>query len=301
MKRFYIIANTMKEKALAAQERLLSYLEDKGAVCYISADMSASQAETSVSHIGAPDPARRSVSRSREQGYRYTDASRIPADTECVLVLGGDGTLLQASRDLIDLGLPLLGINLGTLGYLAEIEMSGARSAMDALLEDQFTIENRMMLRGEVRRGGQTLLQDIALNDIVISRRGPLKVIEFTIYVNETLLCSYRADGIIAATATGSTGYSLSVGGPIVAPNASLILLSAIAPHTLNSRPIVLPDDVSITVEVGGQAAEVSFDGDINLKLRSGDRIVIQRAQQSTKLLKIHNTSFVENLRMKMN
>ncbi len=288
MKNFYIIANTRKEPAVIAARRLQTYLQEQGKTC-----------EISPTGDGEGDT------------FRYTDARLVPENTECVLVLGGDGTLLQASRDLVGTGLPLLGINLGTLGYLAEIGMGDAYDALDRLIRDQYTQEMRMMLTGTVIRGGKKLLDDIALNDIVIGRRGPLKVIDFTIYVDETLLCSYRADGIIVSTPTGSTGYSLSAGGPIVAPDASLMLLTAVAPHTLNSRTIVLPDHVEITVSIDGKeppsagelpvgSADVSFDGDTSLRLLPGDRIRVRKAELSTQLVKIHNTSFVENLRHKM-
>ena len=163
------------------------------------------------------------------------------------------------------------------------------------------------MLTGTASRGEQILVQDIALNDIVISRRGHLRVVDFRIYVDDSFLCSYRADGIILSTATGSTGYSLSAVGPIVSPTANLMLLTAIAPHTLNSRTIVLPDDVTVTVEFSGEetacldGAEVIFDGDTSKELHSGDRIRIRRSGSSTKLIKLQQTSFVEILRKKMN
>ena len=168
--------------------------------------------------------------------------SQIPEDTQCVLVIGGDGTLLQASRDLQEKNIPLLGINMGTLGYLAEVEESGVRDALDKLLADEYVVEERMMLEGAAFHNGKQILQDIALNDIVIGRQGRLRILDFRVYVNGEFLNASSADGIILSTPTGSTGYSLSVGGPIVSPEASLILISHIAPHTLNNRSIVLPE-----------------------------------------------------------
>ncbi len=283
MDRFYIIANREKEAAIQAADQIRQYLEAQGKSCLIQGNTSA------------------------DVPYKYTDPRHIPEGTQCVLVLGGDGTLLQASRDLMGTSLPLLGINLGTLGYLAEIELVNVQEALDRLISDRYSIESRMMLRGNVIRDGEVLVSDIALNDIVIGRRGPLRVIDFQVYVNGAFLCSYRADGIIVSTATGSTGYSLSAGGPIVSPDASLMLMTAIAPHTLNSRPVVLPDHVEITVEVAGRGAqaqdgaEVTFDGDTAFAVEPGDRILIRKAHQMTKLVKIHNTSFVQILRKKMN
>lgn len=285
MDSFYVITNHVKDPNLEKTNLIKNYLEEKGKVCYVQ-------------DSGAQD---------KEHRYKYTDAARIPEDVECVLVLGGDGTLLQASRDLVDTRLPLLGINMGTLGYLAEIEHQNIRAALDKLMNGEFTIEERMMITGSVFQKNKKLMTDMALNDIVIGRRGRLRVVNFNIYVDDVFLCSYRADGIIISTPTGSTGYSLSAGGPIVAPDASLMLLTAIAPHTLNSRTIVLPDGVKITVELGSinmldnERAEVTFDGDTSMKLNVGNSIEVTRSEKITRLIKINNTSFVEILRKKMN
>ena len=282
---FYIITNHVKDPELEKTNLIKNYLEEKGKICYVQ-------------DSGGQEEDRR---------YKYTDASRIPADVECVLVLGGDGTLLQASRDLVDTGIPLLGINMGTLGYLAEIEHQGIREALDKLIAGEFTTEKRMMIAGSVYQNGKKLMEDLALNDIVIGRRGRLRVVDFNIYVDDVFLCSYRADGIIISTPTGSTGYSLSAGGPIVSPDASLMLLTAIAPHTLNSRTIVLPDDVKISVELGSsnlldnEGAEVTFDGDTSMKLNVGSSIEVTKSEKSIRLIKINNTSFVQILRRKMN
>lgn len=284
MNTFYIIANQSKPSCLEYAARLRKYLEEKGKTCYVQLQKDA-----------------------LKNPYHYTDPASIPPQVECVLVLGGDGTLLQAARDLVELGLPMLGINLGTLGYLAGIEAEHALAALDRLMEDAYIPEKRMMLAGTVLCAGKSAVKDLALNDIVITRRGHLRVVDFNIYVDDSFLCAYRADGIILATATGSTGYSLSAGGPIVSPTASLILLTAIAPHTLNSRTVVLPDDVEVTVEIGGgmescgDGAEVIFDGDVSAALQVGDKIQIRRSQKQTTLLKLNQTSFVEILRRKMN
>lgn len=281
---FYVITNYNKDPQFATAKQIKSYLEEKGGKCYIQ-------------QCGAGNSTGE---------YKYTDAGRIPEDVECVLVLGGDGTLLQAARDLVDRGLPLLGVNMGTLGYLAEIEHTNIRPALDRLILDQFSVETRMMLHGAAFHQGKRRLDDVALNDIVIRRNGRLRVLDFKIYVDQVFLTSYSADGIILSTPTGSTGYNLSVGGPIVAPQASLILLSAVAPHTLTSRPIVLPDDVEITVETNarhgadGDGADAVFDGDTSVKLHSGDRIVITKSDRQVRLIKTKNTSFLEILREKM-
>ena len=284
MDTFYIITNYQKDPEMTVAHEIREYLKLKGKTCYIQ------QKEVE-------DPQGR---------YRYTDAQHVSDEVECVLVLGGDGTLLQAARDLVDRSIPLLGINMGTLGYLAEIDRKNIFPALDKLIGGEYTVEHRMMLTGTAFHQSRRMLADIALNDIVISRNGRLRVVDFNVYVDGAFLSSYTADGIIISTPTGSTGYNLSVGGPIVAPEASLILLTAIAPHTLNSRPIVLPDFVEITIEIGTNhgtdidGAEATFDGDTSVKLSSGDRIVITRSMREALMIKTKNTSFLEILREKM-
>ena len=244
MDKFYIIANSEKDEGLKVSERVAKYLESKGKSCTI----------------------RPASFGNRAPFTHYTDIRTIPDDVECVIVLGGDGTLLQAARDVVSRQIPLLGINLGTLGYLAEID-----------------------------------------KDSIIGREGPLRVIRFNNYVNGEFLNSYTADGIIISTATGSTGYSLSAGGPIVSPETNIMIMTPVAPHTLNTRSIIFPAEDEITVEVtegaqknGEGKAVASFDGDTNISMNVGDRIVIKRSVSDTKIIKISNISFLEVLRTKM-
>ena len=284
MDKFYIITNRDKDQNLRFTEEIVQYLKEHGKKCQVQ------QAERRV-----------------EGEYHYTDPALIPEDTQCILVLGGDGTLLQAARDVVHREIPMLGINLGTLGFLAEIDKTSIYTALDKLFEDDYEIEERMMLTGTVWRVDKITGQDVALNDIVISRVGPpLRVIGFNNYVNDGYLNSYNADGIIIATPTGSTGYSLSCGGPIISPNAAMTVMTPIAPHTLNTRSIIFPEDDVITVELGEGRRQIqenglaSFDGDVEVPMSTGDRIVIKKASVSVKILKLNHLSFVEVLRQKM-
>ena len=284
MDKFYIITNRDKDQNLRFTEEIVQYLKEHGKKCQVQ------QAERRV-----------------EGEYHYTDPALIPEDTQCILVLGGDGTLLQAARDVVHREIPMLGINLGTLGFLAEIDKTSIYTALDKLFADDYEIEERMMLTGTVWRGDKITGQDVALNDIVISRVGPpLRVIGFNNYVNDGYLNSYNADGIIIATPTGSTGYSLSCGGPIISPNAAMTVMTPIAPHMLNTRSIIFPEDDVITVELGEGRRQIqenglaSFDGDVEVPMSTGDRIVIKKASVSVKILKLNHLSFVEVLRQKM-
>ncbi len=267
MDKFYVITNKSKDTTLKITKRMKEYLGSKGKECVLA-----------------------------ENGLS------MPKDTDCVLVLGGDGTLIRAARELHSYDVPILGINMGTLGYLTEVEVQNIESAIDQLLTDEPVVEARMMLKGTLNEQ----LEDIALNDIVLARLGSLHVIRFHLYVNGKLLNTYQADGIIISTPTGSTAYNLSAGGPIVEPTASMIVITPICPHALNTSSIVLSADDEIVLEVAQgrdgemEEAGVSFDGDRNVKVHTGDRIVIQKAEETTKLLKLSKVSFLETLRKKM-
>lgn len=283
MDRFYIITNSDKDPQLEITESIADYLRKHGKICSIQ-----------------------QASRKQEGAYHYTDPSLIPDGTQCIIVLGGDGTLLQAARDVVHKDIPLLGINLGNLGFLAEVDKQSVYPALDRLMAGDYEVEERMMLLGRVYRGERLIGEDIALNDIVIGRDGHLRVVRFKNYVNGEYLNAYNADGIIISTPTGSTGYSLSAGGPIVSPNASMIIMTPVAPHTLNTRSIIFPAEDVITVEIGKgrhrdcEKGIASFDGDAAVPMMTGDCIEIRQAEVKTKILKLNHQSFVEVLRCKM-
>ena len=223
-----------------------------------------------------------------------------------MLVLGGDGTLIQAARDTIKRNIPLLGFNFGTLGFLAEIEKENMYTALDKVMSDEYYLESRMMLTGTVYRDGEEIKTDIALNDIVLNRSGALRTINYEIYVNGDFLYSCPADGIIISTPTGSTGYNLSARGPIVSPSSAMILLTPICPHSLTSSSIVLSAEDKVAVKVGpgrkntNEAAVVTFDGSQSVNLIVGDYVEITQAKETTRLVKISKKSFVETVRKKM-
>ena len=281
MDKFFIIANRQKDKELKTARKVEAYLNSKGKSCIL----------------------REETSEQKVRSNHYTDVEKIPKDVECIIVIGGDGTLLQAARDVVNRQIPLLGINMGTLGYLAEIDRSSIDGALNHLMLDEYTIEKRMMLNGKVYHKEELIAEDVALNDIVIGRDGPLHVTRFHNYVNGEFLNSYTADGIIIATATGSTGYSLSAGGPIVSPETNILIMTPVAPHT---RSVIFPAEDEITVEIGegSQGCEakavVSFDGDTNVPMRTADRVAIRRSVKDTQIIKISNISFLEVLRRKM-
>lgn len=279
MKHFYLIVNKEKENAEKGAEMIAEYLSRQGCECLWDQE--------------PPDTSE----------YRYTDGRKVPQETECVIVLGGDGTLIQASRDLAGRNLPLFGVNMGHLGYLTQICCErDILTAMDELLADRYRLEHRMMLQGRVISDGRTVAEDIALNDIILGRMG-LHTLKYDLYVNGEFFNEYTADGMIMATPTGSTAYNLSAGGPIAAPESDLIIMTPICPHTLNSRSIVLSSENRIMLKVtGGEDREqfLSFDGDTVVKLRRGDRIEVERSEITTTLVQLSQVSFLENIRKKM-
>lgn len=283
MNKFYIITNSEKDKELTVTGQIAEYLIQNGCICHVQQEQ-----------------------KKMGDSYHYTNPELIPEDTECIIVLGGDGTMLQGARDVVHTNIPLFGINLGTLGFLAEVDRQSVYPALQKLMEDDYEVEERMMLKGTVYRGEEILGEDIALNDIVIGREGHLRVVSFKNYVNGEYLNSYNADGIIISTPTGSTGYSLSAGGPVVSPGASMMIMTPIAPHTMNTRSIIFPAEDVITVEIGrgrhqdSEKGVASFDGDAVVPMVTGDKIVIRKASVKTKILKLNHLSFVEVLRQKM-
>lgn len=282
MKKFYLVTNWRKPMAAEKAAYIRQYLEERDCTCYQETE---GQAQPGIS-------------------YKYTDASGVPEDVECVITLGGDGTLIQAARDLAGRNLPLLGINLGTLGYLTQVGKEEEIATMlDDLIADRYQLEQRMMLDGKAYHKGVRSFSDVALNEIVITRRDLLQVLTFYIYINGEYLNQYKADGMIIATPTGSTAYNLSAGGPIVAPTASITILTPICPHTLNSRSVVFSAGDHIRIEIAGEESRgpvAVFDGDTTTELYAGDYIDIGKAEIQTTLVKLKNISFLDNLRNKM-
>lgn len=271
---FYIITNKLKDKDYAITNEIRQYIEDHGKTCFLS----------------------------EKDGEGHIIPGTVPEEAQCGLVLGGDGTLIRAVRDLGEHSLPLLGINLGTLGYLADVELKDFRGALDRLFEGQPDIEERMMLEGAFRNSRK----DIAMNDIVLAREGKVRIVSFNIYVNGALLNTYQADGVILSTPTGSTGYNLSAGGPVVEPTAQMIVITPICSHALNTSSVVLSADDIIEVEVCegryGRQEQVSlcFDGAEQTTLVTGERVCIRRAAQTAKLIKLSRESFMKTMRKKM-
>lgn len=279
MKNFYIIVNKNKDNNRLVLDQVLTGLEKRGCTYRVS------EGEF-------------------QRGKRFTSVSDVPENTECVITLGGDGTLIRAARDLAETKIPIIGINLGTLGYLTEMSRDGnVEELLDALTLDHYQIQDRMMLRGRIYHGGELLADDIALNDIVMTREGDLRVLKFKIYVDGQFLYEYSADGVLVSTPTGSTAYNLSAGGPIAQPDGELLILTPICPHTLTSRTIVLGAESKVTIEISPnneQCQVAAFDGDTQIMMEPGDHIEIERSERITRVVRLDHRSFLDILKHKM-
>ena len=242
----------------------------------------------------------------KAKGEGFTDLSGITDDTEGIIIIGGDGTMIQAARELVRFDLPIIGIDLGTLGYLAEVEPDDIEDALDRLFSGEYHIEERMLLEGTVITEGKESCKGHALNDIVLGRSGFSRIITVKVKANDQLLGNYRGDGIIIATPTGSTAYNLSAGGPILLPNAGAFAITPICPHSLDMRSVVVSatDEINITVmqskKSQNEEVVVSFDGNNGLLLTTGDTVRIKRAEDTTKLIKLDEGGFINNLREKI-
>ena len=284
MKKFALLTNYSKDKRLVYTRMIKTYITENGGSYWIPR------------YISEPD-------KDGDQRYDFSD---MPEDIECVLVLGGDGTLLQAARELLQRHIPLLGINLGTLGFLTSAEKSELPKCLDSVLDDSCSIDERMMLEGVAYHGSEKIQMNIALNDVIIARAGFSRLVELKIYVNGELLSIYNADGIIVSTPTGSTGYSLSAGGPIIFPQTDVIVITPICPHSLQARSLVVSGEDRIMIEIGRrrktqkEEAMVTFDGRSAQELETGDRIEISKAPETTQLIRLKGRSFYQVLQNKI-
>lgn len=276
MNKFLIVANTDKDINLKLSQDIVAYIKEKGAKAVVVSDM--------------------------QQHYNGTTIKpEYLEDVEAVIVLGGDGTMLRAAHSIGTYQVPLLGVNLGTLGFLTEVEESNAYKAIDRLLADDYSIEKRMMIEG---RTGDTSFS--CLNDVVITRAGFSRIIGLNIYVNEQLLDTYEADGVIVATPTGSTGYNLSAGGPIISPKSKAVVVTPISPHSLTSKSVVFDSADRIRIEVVKKRrtqeteAIVSFDGADNVELSAGESVEVTCSEREIQLIKMYDVSFYSVLREKI-
>lgn len=280
MKRLGVVAKPDAAAAASALRRLLRWAEGRGLAVVLDKETAALVPEA---------------------GLPATSRAELPAQAEALVVLGGDGTLLSVARAVGDLGLPILGVNLGGLGFLTATTLEDMVPALDALLDGAMVVEERMMLTARVRRGSHVAGAFLALNDVVVMKAAMSRIIDFTVSVEGQLATAYRADGLILATPTGSTAYSLSAGGPILFPTMDALVLTPICSHTLTNRPIVLPATQRVEVTMlTTQEVMLTVDGQVGFALREGDRVEVERAAARIRLARFPHAHFFAVLRTKL-
>jgi NAD+ kinase len=278
MKRIGIIAKGNKPEAVQVVKELVNWLKDRKVECVVDTAIA-----KAVSH-----PA--------------LDKQEMPGAVEMVVVLGGDGTLLAAARALQKKPIPILGVNLGGLGFLTEITLAELYPMLEAILRGEYKTDERMLLEARVWRKEKVIEDFTVLNDVVINKAALARIIELETMVDNVYLTTFRADGLIIATPTGSTGYSLSAGGPIVYPSLQSIIITPICPHNVTNRPIICPQEAAISVTLcsGDQEVFLTLDGQVGFKMQLKDRVEVMRGKGSVKLIKSPARDYFEVLRTKL-
>lgn len=232
-------------------------------------------------------------------GYVFGDILK----TDVIIALGGDGTLIKAARMSAPYNIPVLGVNFGHLGFLTELNRKDLKTALEKLKNREYYIEERMMLNAKIINGKQILQEYDALNDVVISRKSSSRMICVKVKVNNYLLDNYYADGVIIASPTGSTGYSLSAGGPVLDPSMSMIIITPICPHSLHSRSTALSDDKEVILEPDlsyNNNIAVTIDGQVNVDIKEKMKVVVNKSDKTVKLIRFDHYNFYELLRTKL-
>ncbi|MFQ5990873.1 MAG: NAD(+)/NADH kinase [Nitrospiraceae bacterium] len=228
--------------------------------------------------------------------------SQLATLCDLILVLGGDGTMLTAARLVEERGVPILGVNMGGLGFLTETSLDHLYPTLERIFRKEFVIEERLMLRARIDRHGDKVAQATVLNDVVVSKGTLARMIEMHLAINGQFVTSLRGDGMIVSTPTGSTAYSLSAGGPIIDPSIQSLMLTPICPHTLTHRPLLIPSDavMEVTLTSQDEGAMATFDGQVGVALTQGDTVTIGASDHRTKLVRFPDRTYYDVLRMKL-
>lgn len=227
---------------------------------------------------------------------------KAPTDLFCIVVLGGDGTFLSAVRWVQDTGIPILGVNLGAFGFLTEAPADQIFPIMEKIVKEDFATQERILLIGKVLRDGKEVACQTVLNDVVVNKEALARIAHIHTYIDDDYLTTFKADGLIVATPTGSTAYSLSAGGPIVYPSLETILLAPICPFTLINRPLIVPDTVTIKIKLEERDSNIflTFDGQVGLQVTHKDIIIVQKAPHTIKMIRTPGQSYYDVLKARL-
>ncbi len=279
MNRIGVFAKRSNPDAVVVARELTAWLQERGIEVFVEQRLAKNMGDA--------------------EGY---PGGSIPAMVHMIIVLGGDGTLISVTRKVGDLRVPILGVNLGSLGFLTEIPLEELYPVLEKVLEGDFTVTSRLMLEAVVRREGQEVDRYQVLNDVVINKGALARIIDMEVMVDDDYLTTFKADGLIISTPTGSTAYNLAAGGPIIYPGLNCLVISPICPHMLTNRPVIVSDQSIIRIEVKFQDEDVVFtgDGQVGMPLRGGDVVEIRKSRSSSLLVKSPSKDFFEVLRTKL-
>lgn len=278
MKKIGIICKAGRPEPLEILKDIIPQIKKKGAEVFVDVE--------SAQSIGI-------------EGHPRSD---IPQLVEAVLVLGGDGTMLSVARLVCEQGIPIVGVNIGGLGFITEFQRNEIYEAIDRLFSEDCTFEDRLMLTAGVFRHGEKIAEYTALNDVVINKGALARIVELETLINGDYVTTFKSDGLIVSTPTGSTAYCLSAGGPILYPTLESIALTPICPHTLTNRPIVLPDNVLIEIFLKSVSEDVflTMDGQVGYSLRQNDKVAVQKSPFKARILMPCQRDFFQVLRTKL-
>ncbi len=280
MRKIAIIPNNLKDIGLLNTKKIVNYLIGKAKI-YMDVKFAAADVDVN-----------------------YIEYQKLYEEADIIIALGGDGTILQCAEKAAKAGTPILGINLGRIGFMTEIEIYNLKSALDSLLNGDYTVEKRMMMKVAVKSGDVIREYCHALNDVVVSKSDGARLIGVELYTDGNLVNRYIADGLVIATPTGSTGYSVSAGGPVADPRMSLYIATPICAHTLSARSAVLPSEKQIRIRLDDtyphSMAIVSADGDVQTKIQGAEEVVITKSEYEFQLIKIGNQSFYDTVLKKL-
>jgi NAD+ kinase len=278
MKKIGIIGKTGKLETLDILKELVPWLKSRGHEVYVD------------------------IENATVMNIEGTPRSQISSLIDMIIVLGGDGTMIGVARLVAEKGIPILGVNIGGLGFLTAVSRDELYEVLDRVLVDDCHVEERIMLNACVLRHSECIAEYVVMNDVVVNKGALARIVDLETYVNNTYISTFKADGLIVSTPTGSTAYALSAGGPILYPTINSIVLAPICPHTLTNRPIVLPDDVKIEIMLRSRNEDVflTLDGQMGFSLRQNDIIEVKKSQYRAKLYIPCERDYFEIIRTKL-
>ncbi len=259
-------------------------------------------AERGITVVGGPEIERERIKQQTGCAVEQVETDKLGASVDLILVLGGDGTMIATARLLGDSEVPVLGVNYGGLGYLAEFRIEELYTALESILSGNYRLDKRVMLDVELMRSDESLTSNRVLNDVVINKSALARIIEIEAYFNRQFVNSFRADGLIVSTPTGSTAYNLSAGGPVIYPSMNAVVITPICPFTLSNRPLVVPDDavIELCLKTDQEDVALTLDGQVGFPLKVEDRVVIRKSQTTFSLVQPMNRNYFDVLRDKL-